>query len=89
MTRSKSLLYVCKLTSNLLRYKNFLEIKQNMGCSSYVGRHFKHQMLSLANRCEGSYIPLHEAMHALGWLHEQQRPDRDQYVKVSLSNYAS
>jgi len=64
------------------KYSNKLEIQQNMGCSSYVGRHFKHQMLSLANRCEGSYIPLHEAMHALGWLHEQQRPDRDQYVKV-------
>lgn len=46
-------------------YRNKLEIQQGMGCSSYVGRHFANQMLSLANRCESSYIPLHEVEKTL------------------------
>ena len=41
-------------------YKNKLSIQQGHGCSSYVGRHFSRQMLSLAAGCENSYIPLHE-----------------------------
>ena len=41
-------------------YKNKIEVQQGRGCSSYVGRHFSNQMLSLAPGCERSYIPLHE-----------------------------
>ena len=63
-------------------YANKLEIQQSNGCSSYVGRHFEEQMLSLSKGCEKSYVPLHEVMHALGWYHEQQRADRDDHVKV-------
>ena len=29
---------------------------------------------------------VHEAMHALGFFHEHQRPDRDAYVKVNWDN---
>ena len=41
-------------------FRNKLEIQQERGCSSYVGRHYAYQMLSLAPGCENSYIPLHE-----------------------------
>ena len=41
-------------------WKNKLEIQQDRGCSSYVGRWYSRQMLSLAPGCENSYIPLHE-----------------------------
>ena len=41
-------------------FSNKLEIQQERGCSSYVGRHYAYQMLSLAPGCENSYIPLHE-----------------------------
>lgn len=36
--------------------------------------------------CTGSRVILHELGHALGLLHENQRPDRDNYIAVDLGN---
>ncbi|XP_074093840.1 protein tolkin-like [Cotesia typhae] len=42
--------------------------------------------LSLANGCEEIYIVLHEVGHVLGFYHEHQHPDRDQYVEILHMN---
>ena len=57
------------------------------GCWSYVGRKAltpgSTQELSLeAGKCETGMTPLHEVMHAIGFWHEQQREDRDRFVKI-------
>lgn len=50
-------------------------------CLSYVGRIGGHQPVYLDDRCFEKEIT-HELMHVLGFVHEQSRPDRDQFVRV-------
>ncbi len=38
------------------------------------------------NNWEIRYILVHELMHALGTWHEQQRPDRDDFVQINFEN---
>ena len=52
-------------------------------CWSYVGRYYKDQEVSLDDGCQSGAGALHEAMHALGFWHEQQRPDRDDHVTIN------
>uniref|UniRef100_A0A915KWE0 Metalloendopeptidase n=1 Tax=Romanomermis culicivorax TaxID=13658 RepID=A0A915KWE0_ROMCU len=65
---------------------HYLQFFSKDGCSSFVGvqRYFSSaQPLNLAPGCRVSDT-MHEMMHALGFEHEHQRFDRDDYVKVHL-----
>ncbi|KAH0560879.1 hypothetical protein KQX54_009696 [Cotesia glomerata] len=42
--------------------------------------------LSLADGCEEIHIILHELGHVLGFYHEHQHPDRDQYIEILHMN---
>ncbi|EYC18033.1 hypothetical protein Y032_0028g1646 [Ancylostoma ceylanicum] len=44
------------------------------------------QVLSLAVDCVADYIVWHEVMHAIGFEHEHQRPDRDDFIRVEYRN---
>lgn len=57
------------------------------GCYAHVGaRRGQVRSLNLAAACWAKGIVLHEIGHALGLMHEHQRPDRDNYISVDLSN---
>ncbi|MGZ3745097.1 MAG: M12 family metallopeptidase [Pseudobdellovibrionaceae bacterium] len=54
-------------------------------CKSYVGRVGGKQPLWIAPGCQPEDIA-HEIMHALGFVHEQNRLDRDQFIRLFPEN---
>jgi hypothetical protein len=67
----------------------YLNIVDNeVGCFSWIGRMNQHQpqKVNLGRGCWSKGIAIHELMHAIGFWHEHQRTDRDQYVQVHQDN---
>lgn len=67
----------------------YILINRSNGCSSYIGRQITKgaQTLSLASGCLNNIgTTAHEFMHAMGWFHEQSRPDRDDHVTIMYEN---
>lgn len=62
----------------------YVRVHASEVCSSSVGVVTVNNLRIGDNCAYGSYI--HEMMHTLGMYHEQSRPDRDQYVRIDLSN---
>jgi len=69
-------------------YPNYISFVKEGGCWSWVGNQRRgKQKLSLDRGCTWDVgTPIHEIMHALGYYHEQSRPDRDNYVDVFFDN---
>ena len=63
-----------------------LEIDFNFRCSSSVGKSGGQQNITLGPGCFRLGTVLHEMMHALGIVHEQSRPDRDDHIEVLKEN---
>lgn len=54
-------------------------------CLSYLGRIGGNQPIYLSEKCTEHEIA-HEVMHALGFIHEQSRPDRDRFLRIVWQN---
>jgi len=74
---------------------NWIRFLNGTGCSSNVGRNYYsgEQIVNLKKPTTGSTstclitgIIAHELLHAIGFWHEQSRPDRDNYVTVNWQN---
>uniref|UniRef100_A0A4W5LQB1 Metalloendopeptidase n=1 Tax=Hucho hucho TaxID=62062 RepID=A0A4W5LQB1_9TELE len=67
--------------------RDYLDIQPKSGCWSYLGQRGGRQTLSLQSPdCMLSGVASHELMHALGFVHEHSRTDRDKYITVLWEN---
>jgi astacin len=68
--------------------ESYIYFKRGDGCWSYLGKRGGRQDLSLGNGCD-YHAALHELGHAIGLLHEHNRPERDQHIKILWENIPS
>ncbi|CAF4394367.1 unnamed protein product, partial [Rotaria magnacalcarata] len=70
----------------------WLRIFPGQGCWSYMGKTMQKGAQDLSLQIPGCVhhsVALHELIHALGFVHEQTRPDRNQYVRIQTQNIVS
>ena len=66
---------------------NFVSIHPGPGCESDLGMVGGEQRMLLNSECfnekkHGLLKLVHELLHTLGFVHEQNRPDRDDFINV-------
>lgn len=60
--------------------------KASLGAPYFAGFQTVQLEPTVASGCQSIPTAAHELMHAIGFLHEQSRPDRNQYVNVNYDN---
>ncbi|XP_034042933.1 low choriolytic enzyme [Thalassophryne amazonica] len=67
--------------------RDYIDIQSKAGCWSYLGARGGRQTVSLQSPdCLRVGVISHEFMHTLGFVHEQSRFDRDNYVTIMWPN---
>uniref|UniRef100_A0A8C8VHH0 Metalloendopeptidase n=1 Tax=Pelusios castaneus TaxID=367368 RepID=A0A8C8VHH0_9SAUR len=73
----------CVRFINRMTETNYISILPGKSCWSYFGKIGGMQkVVLLKNGCMSKGAIQHEMNHALGFLHEQARSDRDEYIKI-------
>ena len=72
-------------------YVNIVRGGSGTGCYADVGRQSgRVNTVNLQyNGCITAGISAHELIHAIGYYHEQSRPDRDDHVTINWGNIQS
>jgi hypothetical protein len=66
----------------------YIRFRSGSGCSAYVGRKGSRQNITLDSWCTTGNT-IHEIGHAIGMYHEQQNPQRDDYLTINFENIKS
>ena len=77
--------------------KHYVSIEKDYSsyCHAFLGFSGGKHVINLvpgwsgSDYCTSQFVVAHEMIHGLGLWHEQQRPDRDDYIWVDFSNIAS
>ena len=69
---------------------HYVMIQGGPGCESDLGMVGGEQQMLLNSECFAAHHGLlklvHELLHTLGFVHEQNRPDRDHFINVDLAH---
>jgi len=67
---------------------NYVTIYPGRDCSSMVGMRGGNQAIYLNSQCfaDGLIRTVHELLHTLGFVHEHERPDRDEFIRINQDN---
>ena len=69
---------------------HYVTIQGGPKCESQMGMVGGEQQMLLNSRCfakeHGLLMLVHELLHTLGFVHEQNRPDRDDFIDVDLAH---
>lgn len=76
----------CITFVNRTKETGYIYLTAGYGCSSNVGFMGVPQSMTLGPLCRFKGTVIHEFLHSLGFYHEQNRPDRDDYVKIIEKN---
>jgi len=68
--------------------RDYVMIMIGATCSSEVGRRGGEQVINLNRQCfeDGLITTVHQLLHTLGFVHEQSRPDRDEFIRINQDN---
>ena len=58
----------------------------HFSCHSSIGRDGGEQTITIGQDCYYLGVIMHEMTHAVGFFHEQNRWDRDQYITIHWNN---
>ncbi len=76
-------------THTFLDFDFFIPAFELYRCGSFVGRQFGEQRVSISGICLQKHTILHELGHVIGFHHEHNRPDRDEYIRIIEENVRS
>ena len=69
---------------------HYVTIQGGPKCESQLGMVGGEQQMLLNSKCfaeeQGLLILVHELLHTLGFVHEQNRPDRDDFIDLDLAH---
>ncbi|XP_041379192.1 nematocyst expressed protein 6-like [Gigantopelta aegis] len=77
--------YTCLTFREATNERAKIRFRNGDGCYSRLGRSGGTQPIALASGCRTKGIVVHEIGHAIGWIHEQARPDRDDFIMVNFN----